>query len=166
MAEKDTITKQKIKYNGLGDFKAAYSFAHDWLKDRGFGVTEDEYSEKITGDSKEISFKWSASKKVSDYFKVSLSIGWRIDGMKDVEVEIDGKKKNMNKFNLSIDIKGVLEKDTSGSWSGKPTHKFLKDLYHKFIIPERISQREDEVESAVDDFKEEMKAFFELTGRK
>ncbi len=167
MSEKDQIVKEKLKYAGLIDFENAYKFAYEWLKNEGLGVTEDTYSEKIKSGGKELEIEWSTSKKLTDYFKASYKIKWRVLGLSDVEVEIDGRKKKMNKVaDLSIEIKGTLEKDYSNQWEGSAFNKFIKDVYNKYVIPQRTDEKAGTVFSTVQDFKEEMKAFLELTGRK
>ena len=167
MVEKDTIVKEKLKYSGLMDLEQAYKFAYDWLKKEDLNVIEDEYSEKVKSNGKELEIKWTASKKLTDYFKSTYSLKWRILGLSDVEVEIEGKKKKMNKVaDLSIELKGVLEKDYSNKWEGSAFNKFIKDVYNKYVIPQRTDQKEDQVRDTVQNFKEEMKAFLELTGRK
>ena len=167
MAEKDVIIKEVIKYAGYGDFKELYNYAHDWLKNEKYSVTEDQYTEKVKGSSKEIEIKWSASKKVTDYFKSELNVSWRILGMETVDVEVDGKTKKMDKFaEVKIDIKGTLVHDHSNQWNKTSQTNFLKALYNKYIIPERTEQmKQNVVEKDVKDFKEEIKALLELTGR-
>jgi len=167
MVEKDEICKEKVSHIGLGDFKAAYSHAYSWIKDRGFTITEDKYEEKVEGTSKDINVEWTASKKITDYFKIVLKVRWLVIGLVDVEVEIDGKKKQMNKYKkLELEIKSILEKDYGNSWTNKPSHKFFKEAYHKYIVPQRIQDKETQCSKMVQDFKEEMKAFFELTARR
>lgn len=167
MVEKDTVVKEKLKYAGLLDLEQAYKFAYEWLKKEDLNVIEDSYSEKVKSNGKELEIEWTASKKVTDYFKITIKIKWRILGLTDVEVEIDGRKKKMNKAaDVSIDLKGLLEKDYSNKWEGSAFNKFIKDVYNKYVIPQRTDQKEDQVRDTVQGFKEEMKAFFELTGRK
>ncbi len=167
MAERDVIIKEVIKYAGYGNFNNMYSYAHDWLKGEKYNITEDQYVEKVKGSSKEVEVYWTASKKITDYFKAELGVKWRILGMEDVEVEIDGKKKKMNKFvEVKIDIKGTLIHDHSNQWNKTSQTNFLKALYNKYIIPERTEQMKNKVEDDVKDFKEEMKALLELTGKK
>jgi len=152
---------------GVVDFSGIYSFLFEWIKGEDYGIIEDIYTEKVKGEAKDIDIKWTASKKLTDYFKSSLDIKWRILGMKDVEVEIDGKKKNLNKVvELRIDIKGVLEKDYDNKWNKSATTKFFKEIYQKYVIPTRTDKMEDKVEAMVKDFKEEAKAFLELAGRR
>lgn len=167
MVEKDIVVKEKVKYSGLGNFKDAYKYGHDWLKNNGFGVTEDSYSEKISGNSKEIEVVWKAKKKLTDYFQAVIDIKWRILGMTDVEVEIDGKKKSMNKFaDLSIEIKGTLEKDYGNQWDTGAFYRFFKDVYNKYVIPARVDEKGNSVTDTAQSFKDEMKAFFELTAKR
>jgi hypothetical protein len=126
-----------------------------------------QYTEKVKGSSKDIEVGWKATKQVTDYFKIELDLKWRVIGLEDVEVEIDGKKKKMNKWaELAIDIKGTLVKDYKNEWNKTPTTKFFKELYTKFVIPARTDNMKERVEAVVQDFKEEMKALFELTGKK
>jgi len=167
MAEKDVILKEKVKYSGYGDFKGIYSYAHDWIKQEGYNVVEEQYTEKVKGNTKDLEIVWKASKQISDYFKIEVDLKWRILGLEDVEVEIDGKKKKMNKFiEIGIDIKGTLVKDYKNEWNKSATTKFFKEIYNKFVIPSRTEQMREKVESIVQDFKEEMKALLELTGKK
>ncbi len=167
MGEKDTITKEDIKYSGLGNFKEAYAFAFGWWKGEGYTVVEGSYSEKIKGNEKDIDISWKMTKGLSDYFKASIDLNWAVKGMTDVEVEIDGKRKQMNKFQeLKISLKGVLEKDVKNKWGGTSMQQFLKDVYHKYVIPQRVSEKEDSVKDSIENFKEEVKALFELTARK
>lgn len=166
MTEKDTLIKEKLKFSGLTDFEQAYKFAYEWLKREDLGVVEDTYTEKVKSSGKELEIEWTAAKKLTDYFKATLKFKWRVLGMSDVEVEIDGRKKKMNKIaDLSIEMKGVLEKDYSNKWEGSAFNKFIKDVYNKYVIPQRTSEKEKTVRELIQDFKEEMKAFLELTGR-
>lgn len=167
MSEKDKITKEKLFYKGIVNLSEAYEYAYSFLREgEEYGITEEYYSEKISGESKDVEIKWVATKKVTDYFKINLDIKWKVLGMKNIEVEIDGKKKEMNKVSeLSIDIKGVLEKDYNSKWESNPTHKFFKEMYHKYVIPQRTEKKENDVIEMVQKFKDEMKAFLDLTGR-
>ncbi|MEK6859028.1 MAG: hypothetical protein AABX53_03920 [Nanoarchaeota archaeon] len=167
MVEKDTVVKEKLKYAGLLDLEQAYKFAYEWLKKEDLNVIEDSYSEKVKSNGKELEIEWTASKKVTDYFKITVKIKWRILGLTDVEVEIDGRKKKMNKAaDLSIELKSLLEKDYSNKWEGSAFNKFIKEVYNKYVIPQRTDKKEDDARDIVQNFKEEMKAFLELTGRK
>jgi hypothetical protein len=167
MVEKDSLIKEKVKHGGIGDLKAAYKYAYGWLNEQNYTIIEDEYSEKSSGDAKELIIKWTASRKLTDYFKILLKIKWKVLNLKEIEVEIEGKKRNMNKYSeIELEIVGVLEKDYSNKWEGSAFNKFIRDIYNKFVIPQRIEQKEDQVKKEVQEFKEEMKAFFELTGRK
>jgi hypothetical protein len=167
MVEKDTIIKEAVKFAGIADFKEVYRHANEWLKEEEFSMSEENYVEKISGDAKDIEIAWSASRILTDYFKIALTIKWRILGMTDVEAEIDGKKMKMNKFvELKIETKGVLVKDYDNKWEKTGLGKFLKEVYQKYVIPGRTKEKEKQVEAVVQEFKEEMKAFLALTGKK
>ncbi len=167
MGEKDTILKEKLKYSGLGSFKDAYEYAYSFLVNEDYNIIEDSYKEAVKGEDKEIEIVWTASKKLTDYYKSILNLKWRILGMSDVEIETNGKKKKMNKFaDFSIDIKGVLERDYEGKWADSAVQKFMRSVYEKYVDIKRKREMEGKVKDIVQDFKEEMKAFLELTGKR
>lgn len=168
MVEKDKILVEEFRFNGVANFKDAYDHAHGWLSDEDYDITEEKYEEVAQpGEAKELRIKWVALKKTTDYFRINLEINWQLLNMRDVEVEINGEKKKMNKFSeLKINIKGSLEKDYSAKWGAKGFNRFLKELYNKYIIPQRTEEIEDKVRSITRDFKEEMKAFLNLSARR
>ena len=167
MVVKDQIIKEKLEHSGIFNFADVYSFMHTWLTDNIYGVQEERYKEKVSGSSRDISFEWKASKKTTDYFKVEHTIKVEVTGLTEVEVEIDGKKKRTNKGKILIEIKGVLIKDPENAWDEtKLILKFLREAYDKYIIPTRIESMEEKVENDVRAFKDEVKAYLELTGKR
>jgi hypothetical protein len=166
MAEKDLVIKEKLEHSGLFDFPSFYAFAHNWFKEAGYGVTEDRYSEKTDGNSRNINIEWKATKNFSDYFKAEHAISFRISGLVDVEAEIDNVKKKMNKGSVTVDMKGALIRDPQSKWEASVFSRFWRDVYNKYIIPSRVEHIKGEVDSQIKNFKEELKAYLELTGRR
>jgi len=167
MSEKDQIIKEKLDHAGIFNFAELYTYMHVWLDDNLYGVNEEKYSEKLSGAAREISFSWKATKQISDYFKIEHTIKVGVKGLTEVEVEIDGKKKKMNRGKISIDISGVLIKDPKSAWDeSSALYKFLREVYDKYVIPQRISDIEDKIVGDVRAFKEEIKAYLELTGKR
>jgi hypothetical protein len=167
MVAKDQILKEKLDHSGIFNFSELYSYMHAWLKDNLYGVNEEKYGEKISGNARDINFEWKATRELSEYFKIEHTIRVDVIGLSDVEVEIDGKKKRMNKGKIAMEIKGVLIKDFKNTWDEtKPFYRFLRETYDKYIIPGRVKAMEDKVEIDVRAFKDEVKAFLELSGKR
>ncbi len=166
MAEKEIIIGEKLDYSGLFKFSDLYQEAHFWFSEESYGVIEEKYAEKISGNSKEIDVEWKCTKRLGDYFKMEHKVKFEIKGLVDVEVEIDGKKKKMQQGRLRIDIKGAIIKDAGSNWDPKPMYRFLRDVYNKYIIPQRIDAMEDKVKADVKSFKEDMKSYLELSGKR
>src|SRR3989344_9601701 len=146
MGDKEIVIEEELAHDGLIDFPAFYSFCHSWFKDQEYNVVEEEYNEKISGNTREIGFKWKAGKKMGDYFKAEHALKFEIRNLSDVEVEIDGKKKKMNKGGIKIKMKGVLISDTENMWSGEGWFKkFAREVYDKYIIKKRKDDMEDKV---------------------
>lgn len=166
MADKDLVLKEKLEHSGLFDFRSLYSFAHSWFKDERYGVDEEKYSEKIVGNKRNIDIEWKVTKSISDYFKLEHRVKFLITDLTDVEVEIDGEKKKMNTGKISIEIKGTLIRDPNSKWEATPFYRFIREIYNKYVIPSRIDATKDLVKDDLIKFKEDMKAFLELLGRR
>lgn len=166
MAEKEQILKEKLEHNGLFEFGSLYAFAHEWLKEARYGVTEEKYSEKTSGSSREIDIEWKAVREITDYFKFEYRIKFEIKGMTDVEVETDGQKKTMNKGKLKVEITGTLVADKDSKWDNTPFSRFMRDVYNKYVIPSRMDNMRGEVIGVAQNFKDEIKAFLDMAGRR
>ncbi|MDO8459599.1 MAG: hypothetical protein Q7S74_00675 [Nanoarchaeota archaeon] len=166
MADRDQILKEKVEHSGVLDFPALYSFIHSWFKEEGYGVIEEKYSEKVGGNTRDIDIEWKASKTFSDYFKVEYKIKYEVKDLSDVEVEIDGTRKKMNKGKISIDITGALIKDPESKWDSTPYYRFLRDVYNKYVIPSRVQSMRNKVQSDVVTIKEKIKSYLDLIGRR
>ncbi len=165
MVEKDLIYKGKIKQGGIFHFKDFYAFAYDWIISEDYDLTEKKYSEKVTGDAKQIEIIWEAYKKVSDYFRFVLKMRWLILGMKDVEVQREGKKVKMNSGSIEITFQAILEKDYESRWEDKPVWKFLRGVYDRYIIRSRIDKYEDKVVGELLNLIDQTKAFLALEAK-
>jgi len=166
MAEKDQVAKEKIEHTGIFDFSSLYSFSHAWFAEARFGVNEDKYSEKVKGDARDITIEWKATKDISDYFGYEIKLKFEAENLTEVEAEIDGGRKKMNKGKVVMDIAATLIKDRDGKWETSAFNRFLRDVYNKYVIPARINNFENDLKNVVVNFKEQIKAFFELTGKR
>ncbi|MBD3252599.1 hypothetical protein GF386_02620, partial [Candidatus Pacearchaeota archaeon] len=84
MVERDLQFTTKIKQGGIFNYRDFYSFAYDWLASQNYDIIEKTYTEKVSGESKQVEIKWEAWRKISDYFKYVIQIEWMILGMKDI----------------------------------------------------------------------------------
>ncbi|MBI2452129.1 hypothetical protein HYV50_03565 [Candidatus Pacearchaeota archaeon] len=166
MPDKELVLKEKMEHEGLFDYPGFYAFAHSWLKEQQYGVNEEKYNEKVEGNKRDIEIEWKATRGLSDYFKIEHKIKFDIKNLVDVEVEIDGTKKKMNKGKLSVEISGTLIRDPDSKWETSPFSRFVRDFYNKYIIPSRVNEMKEIVSKDVRELKEKMKMFLDLLGRR
>ena len=166
MVEKKTILAEKLKQIGIFNFKDYYNFMYDWLRNEGYDVVEKAYLEKVNGDSKDIEVKWEATRRISDYFKYKIELKWVLLGIKDATVEKEGKKIKMNSGSLEINFTSWLLKDPEQKWENKPWAKFLRGIYDKFIIRNRIEEYENELLNDTNELVDQGKAFLVLEAKR
>ncbi len=152
----------KIKDKGIFNLGDLYSMMKHWLDLNGFGdetksFREEKYVERIKGDSKNIDIRWKAEKIINDYFSCVIKIEIMVLGLKEVELEIEGRKISTNKAEISISIKSDLITDRQKKW-----HPFLKRIYENTIIKDRISSYKEYYYNKTYSFAEAIKEFLEI----
>ena len=167
MPEKETLFSSKLKYGGLFQFQDFYQFCYDWLSEEfGLLVAEEQYVEKISGDSKNVDIVWSGTKKVTDYFKYVVKVKFKILGLKKVEVQRNGVKEKMNEGVIELKISSVLVRDWAGKFEENGFQKFLRSIYEKWVIPARIEEYEGKLVGDSNDFLGQAKSYLDLEGKR
>ncbi|MCX6749671.1 MAG: hypothetical protein NTW17_02930 [Candidatus Pacearchaeota archaeon] len=167
MPEKDTIFTSKIKYTGVFSFKDFYKFCYDWLKEEtGLDLTETKYAEKIEGAQKKIDVEWTGEKKLTDYFRFDAKVIFKVEKLKETEINQGGAKIKTNDGAVEVSIKGVLVRDYEGKFETTAFKKFLRGIYEKWVIPSRIEEYKDKIATDSDKFLNQAKAYLDLEGKK
>ena len=164
--EKEKIFSSKIKYDGIFLFKDFYKFCYDWLNEEmGLNISEDEYKEKIKGNSKDIEVKGTGTRKITDYFKFEVGVKFRIINLVNIEIEQNKIRIKMNKGSVGVKVDGTLIRDWQGKFEGDAIRKFLRGVYEKWIITSRIDQMEEKLIGDCDEFLAQAKAYLDLEGK-
>jgi len=163
MSEAEEVYKSKLKYRGYFNFKDFYTFCYNWLTEElGMNVTENEYSEKISGPTKEVSFRWTCKKEVTDYFAFQMVVGFRVLQLSEVEINKGGVKVKTNSGDITLKLKATLIRDYDGKFETSGRMKIWRGIYEKWIISQRVTQFEDSLSGMADGFLGQAKAFLDL----
>jgi hypothetical protein len=167
MAEKDKLFSSKVKYNGIVNFADFYKFCYEWLRDEtGLLLSENKYSEKITGEEKNIEIEWNGYRDVTDYFRFEVKVFFRILSLTNVELTQGNRKIKTNKGSVEVGITGNLVRDYEGKFEKSAFQKFLRGIYEKSVIHARIEQFQEKIISDCDEFLSQAKAYLDLIGKR
>ena len=166
MAEEDTVFSSKIKYSGIFSFKDFYKFCYDWVgEEMGLDVAEDKYKEKLAGDTKTVEAEWTATKKVTDYFKFKVKIKMKADPLQETEITQGAAKIKTNKGGIELEAKGILIRDWEGKFERSGFQKFMRSIYERWVIKSRVLEFEDRLIGRCSGFLEQAKAWLDLEGK-
>ena len=167
MPEIETVFSSQITYTGIFSFQDFYRFCYDWLKDEvHMQITENKYSEKLAGDSKNIEVKWTCEKKITDYFRFDAKVSFIVNGLKKVEITNGGQKVETNKGMIRVKIEGILVRDYLGKFETSAFNKFLRGVYEKWIITSRVEEFKERIIKDSDEFLLQGKAYLDLEGKR
>ncbi|MBT3813901.1 hypothetical protein HOE37_05260 [Candidatus Woesearchaeota archaeon] len=126
-----------IRYSGLFDFDGFYAAVIDWGKNHGYMWHEIDYKHKVPSPSgAEQEWKWRLMKDVNDFINYDIQFIIHAYDLLDVEVEVEGRKKNLTKGRLYIWINGTVTYDWQSKFGGGKFAKWLGAFYAKRMNPE------------------------------
>jgi hypothetical protein len=163
MSESDEVYSSKISYDGVFSFKDLYKFCYNWLSEEaGLSVEEGEYSEKISGPTKDIKFSWKGTRKVTDYFEFEVKASFDVKKLSEVEINQGGAKVKTNQGSVTIKASANLIRDYEGKFETSSKMKVWRGIYEKWIISQRVTEFEDKLSGLADGFLSQAKAFLDL----
>jgi hypothetical protein len=165
MKESISVVSMKTKGKGVFDMAELYQNMKFWLDFQGYGnaeqtFQEEKYVERIKGDSKQIEIRWRADKIFNDYVSYTIGITFFIIGLKDVQIEKDGKKIGSNKGEVEIRFNAKLNLDWKNKWKSNS----IQSLYNNFIIRDKIESHKTDLYNKTYTLYDEVKKFFEMYG--
>ncbi|MBU1974653.1 MAG: hypothetical protein KKH52_04640 [Nanoarchaeota archaeon] len=131
-----TIT---LRYAGIFDFDGFYAAVIDWAKNYGYMWHEVDYKHKIPSPAgAEQEWRWQMTKEVNDYISYKIVFRPIIFDMKEMEIEVDGKKKCLTSGRIEITIDGTVLYDWQKTFMGKWLPKKLGKIYNEYIFKKEL----------------------------
>ena len=159
------VPKVKVRWKGVLDWPDLYRKMKWSLEQLGYGDHESnfkevKYVERIKGDSKNLEIHWIGEKTLDPYMASTIEVTFLIIGMKDIEMEKEGKKLKLNSADMDIRFKAelILNKDNrfkKGSTSQK--------IYENYLIKPRIEDWKIVTYQKLYKFHDEVKSILNLT---
>jgi hypothetical protein len=156
------VASMAAKGQGIFDLAELYQNMKSWLDYNGFGdqtksFREEKYVERQQGDVKQLEIRWKAEKFINSYVSWVIGISFFVVGLKKVEIEKEGKKIGINKGSIVIKFKASVVLNRQGKWGD-----FLKYVYDKFIIRERISETQGDLYGKIYSLYNEVKNYLDM----
>lgn len=127
------VPRLTVRYNGIFDFDGLYSAIIDWAKNYGYMWYEKTYKHKVprpTGAEQE--FDWIITRNVTEYIQYEIKLSVHTWDQRPVEVEVEGKKKQLTSARLFIVMTGKLITDWQKRFGSSGRFgKFLGEWYEK-----------------------------------
>ncbi len=155
------VSGATLNWKGVFDLSDMYRQLKWWLEYEGFGdesknFKEMKYVERIKPFGKQFEIRWVGEKNISDYFAYQIEVTMLIFGVKDAEVNVQGKKVKIDKGEIDMKISSRLISNRSGKWK---KDSFLKKLYNTFIVKDRIDGYKQDLYEKTYKFHEEVKNY-------
>jgi len=154
----EEIFDETISYSGIFDFEDLYKFIFKYWGDRSHYIRETKnYKDNEKGKIKIIEI--ASEGKISDYFKFKFKLKIKAPKIEKVLAKKGKKKVRMNKGKISIKMASKILYDYDGNWEKTPVHRFLREIYDKWVIKERVDKHKKMIIEESDEFIRKLKSF-------
>lgn len=135
MGDKQKIIAKKFSYEGLFNYKDLFRIIDVWHRDKFYDKWEKRSEEYANPDgTKNLEFEFTPWKKYTDYHKGIIKIeGWVLN-MKEVEINVKGKKIKVNSGRIDIKFTGYMVMDYEEKWDINMPLYFLRDLWDRYVV--------------------------------
>ncbi|MBR9678825.1 MAG: hypothetical protein GON13_00980 [Nanoarchaeota archaeon] len=129
----DLVVKKKVSYSGVFDMKDFYELLNSIFCELDYDITEKDHKLKHQPDGILYGFIWEGEKSVDDYSLLKIWLKVHASGLKKVEIEDGGKKREMYEGNILMVFQGSIVTDYGGKWEANPYLVFLKGFFDKYL---------------------------------
>jgi hypothetical protein len=163
MAERRLVVDHmKLNYEGLFNVHELYMLIDRWLREKGFDKRELKNQEHVKPDGKYVELELAPWKKITDYARHVIKISIRMNRLKEVVVEHDGRHYKMMNGAVTMSFDGYLDTDYEDRWEQKPFYFFLRTLFDKWIYRTYSTEYEELLVENVTQLQQTIKSFLNL----
>lgn len=165
----------KIKAGGVFDLEELYVEMVRWFEFNGYTWRETKYRVvEMPNGLSQIEIKWECDKQGTDYLKYYFTMHWQAF-VSEVEVNVDGVKKKMNKGSIEFRFESTLKRNVAafspeeGSDEEKKRMilkgsfgKFIMTIYDRLIVKDQVNYYKGYFFGESQRLFDEIKAFLQL----
>ena len=163
MAERRSIFLKKMDFAGIFNIQEVYSLISDFFQTKEYERWERLNEEVVDEEGRQVIVKLFPSKQVSDYMKVVMKVIFQFRDVKDVVIEVDGKKRNMHKGKAKVSIEAYMETDHEGKMNNSPFYFFVREFFDRFFYRSYVGKAEKKVISDAEQLLLIIKRYFNMT---
>ncbi len=165
--EKIELKRLTLQYSGLFDFEGLLALLTDWSKNYGYLWHESDYKHKVPspfGGEQEL--YWTIKKNVTPYIRFEIKLYMHVFDNREVEVEINGKKKRLTSARLYIWFDPSMSIDWQNRFKGGKFIAWLGQAYNKLMKKDIESIYGDQIWYRTLNLHALMKQFFDMQTKK
>jgi len=160
------LNNEVITYSGPFELKELHKLIKSYMDTYHYTFYEKNHFEKRDENGKYIEILFEPYKTVSDYVKMVIEIRFWLNNVKDISVDVNGKKRTYQQGDVKIQFKAIIYKDYMSTWEVNPFMMFLRSMIDKYIYRSHFSSFREELSDDVMSLKNQIKSFLNLYTRK
>lgn len=162
MAERESLGRESITYEGIFNIKEIVKIIQDSAKDKSFVYKEMEHTESISPEGKFVELRIDIDKKITDYARGLLQLLIQISKVQEKIVEEGEERKKYHTGKFLINMEAWFVTDYEKRWEMKPTFYLLRVFFEKYVFGPHLDRDKKEVIAFMEYLKGNLKNYFNL----
>jgi hypothetical protein len=134
------VVNNRITYEGIFSIHGLYQVIDKWLTDKNYDKFDKVHTEVIKPDGKYIDIELEPDRNLDDYTKYVIRVRLFCSHLKDVTVDIDGKKQKLNEGKVVVILDSWVKTDWQDRMESKPLYHIIRSVYNKYIFKGEAAQ--------------------------
>lgn len=132
--EKDVLVdRYGLDYEGVFDYLGMIRVIDNWCKENHYYKEITSRKEFVNTSGRKISISYDLQNQFKKLWFSSIKLDVDIEGMKEVDIEVDGKMRTLNKGKVEAIFNGFIMTSLKARWETKAYAYFLRGIVDKFI---------------------------------
>ena len=128
------VVGTRISYEGIFSLDGLYQAIYKWMIDRNYDRDDKVHTESIKPDGKHIDIELECDRSIDDYTKYLIRVRIFASHIKDVTVEMDGRKQRLNEGKVMVILDSWVKTDWQDRMESKPVYHIIRSMYNKYIF--------------------------------
>lgn len=133
MEKEILVDRYGIEYEGVLDYNGLVKMIEEWCRKNDFYMEIESKKEKVAATGRKVSIGYNLQRKFDNVNFTIIEMDLSVDDMTDVDMEIDGKMRSLNKGKVDIIIHSFLMMSVKARWETKGYIYFIRGIIDKFI---------------------------------
>ena len=151
-----------VSYEGYFSARELYRLITDWFVTKNYDVLEKRADEFVRDEKKQIIWQVENDRRINDYIKHIIGVTMTATDVRDVTVEVDGRKRKLQHGHVQVRFIAFVDSDLEGKWEQYAWRWYIRIVTEKFLLKREFDEHIAEVTKNTKELRDLVKSYLNV----